>query len=34
MRTVVGHVMNSEIMDDEFTSLVEYIKYKLLEHDN
>jgi hypothetical protein len=34
VRTIVGHVMNSKIVDDEFTSLVEYIKYKLLEHDN
>ncbi len=34
MRTIVGHIMNPEIVDDEFTSLVEYIKYKLLEPDN
>jgi hypothetical protein len=26
--------MNFEIVDDEFTSFVEYIKYKLLERDN
>jgi hypothetical protein len=26
--------MNFEIVDDEFTSCVEYIKYKLLERDN
>jgi hypothetical protein len=31
---IVGHVMNFEIVDDRFTSLVEYIKYKLLERDN
>jgi hypothetical protein len=31
VRTVVGHVMNLEIVDEEFTSFVEYIKYKLLE---
>jgi len=34
MRIVVGHVMHLETMDVEFTSLVEYIKYKLLERDN
>jgi hypothetical protein len=28
---VVGHVLNLEIVDEDFTSLVEYIKYKLLE---
>jgi hypothetical protein len=26
--------MNSETVDDKFASLVEYIKYKLLECDN
>jgi hypothetical protein len=26
--------MNLEIVDEEFTSLVEYIKYKLLKRDN
>ncbi len=31
VRTIVGHVMNPETMNEEFTSLVEYIKYKLLE---
>jgi len=31
---IVGHVMNLEIVDEEFTSLVEYIKYKLLKWDN
>jgi len=34
VRTTIGHVMNLEIVDEEFTSLVEYIKYKLLERDN
>jgi hypothetical protein len=34
VQTIVGHVMNSEIVDDEFTSFIEYIKYKLLECDN
>ncbi len=34
VQTVVGHVMNSKIVDDEFTSLIECIKYKLLECDN
>jgi hypothetical protein len=29
--TTIGHVMNLETVDEEFTSLVEYIKYKLLE---
>ncbi len=29
VRTTIGHVMNLETMDEEFTSLVEYIKYKL-----
>ncbi len=32
-RIVIGHVMNLETVDEEFTSLVEYIKYKLLERD-
>jgi hypothetical protein len=31
VRTIVGHVMNLETMDEELTSLVEYMKYKLLE---
>jgi hypothetical protein len=34
VQTIVGHVMNLETMDEEFTSLVEYIKYKLLERNN
>jgi hypothetical protein len=34
VRTIVGHVMNPETMDEELTSLVEYMKYKLLEWDN
>ncbi len=34
VQIVVGHVMNHEIVDEEFTSLVEYIKCKLLEQDN
>ncbi len=29
--TTIGHVMKLEIVDEEFTSLVEYIRYKLLE---
>ncbi len=33
VRIVVGHVMNLETVDEEFTSLIEYIKYKLLERD-
>jgi hypothetical protein len=31
VRIVVRHVMNPETMDEEFMSLVEYIKYKLFE---
>jgi len=34
VQIVVGHVMNPETMDEEFTSLVEYIKYKLFEREN
>jgi Na+/phosphate symporter len=34
VQTIVGHVMNLETMDEKFTSLVEYIKYKLLERNN
>jgi hypothetical protein len=34
VQTIVGHVMNLEIMDEEFMSLVEYIKYKLFKRNN
>jgi hypothetical protein len=34
MQTIVGHVMNPKIVDEEFMSLVEYINYKLFERNN